>query len=62
MNINDLDKALRKSLGDFSYEMEVNANNTDGSLNKSHMEEISKQVFYTMNDFRKGIIEYLKQH
>lgn len=62
-DIKDLDQALIKSLDEFSNEMQNKFNlSKDEHLNEYDLDHISRQVFYMMNDFRKNIIEYLKDN
>lgn len=63
-NINDLDKALKQSLSDFAIEIQdkVSTFNKGESLSEYDMDDIAKNVFYLMEDFRNNIIEYLKDN
>lgn len=62
-NINDLDKALKQSLTDFATEMQSKVSTFKGeSLSEYDMDDIARNVFYVMEDFRKNIIEYLKDN
>lgn len=62
--VDELDNKLNKCLNEFTKEMESHVqafrNGNDKYLNEYDMEDISKQVFYTLNDFKKNIIGYLK--
>lgn len=63
MNIDELEKNLSKSLDIFSMEMQGKINNSKGqSLNEYDLDDISRNVFYVMNDFKDSIIKYLKDN
>lgn len=67
-DLKDLDKALIKSLEDYKAEtifdiQTYNQSHKKGEyLDEYDLEEISRQVYYLMDDFRKSIIEYLKDN
>ncbi|KHD14959.1 hypothetical protein AB2T63_12140 [Clostridium butyricum] len=63
MNINDLEKALDQSLNQFSIEMQSKVNSAKGEpLNEYDIDDIARNVFYTMNDFKANIVKYLKEN
>ena len=63
MTIEELDKKMNEALAAFSHE--VSAVYGDGSageiVRQGDIVDSSKQAFYCMNDFRKLIIQYLKE-
>ncbi|EPY2274576.1 hypothetical protein ACXAUS_003476 [Clostridium sporogenes] len=62
-NIDDLDKELKKSLGEFAYGIQNKLCTFEGeSLSEYDLEDIARYTFYMMDDFRKHIIEYLKDN
>ena len=60
-NINDLEKKLGESLELYRKEAHslVSMNGND-NLNQHDMEQIFRQTFYVLDDFKKAIVEYLK--
>ncbi|TWH49629.1 hypothetical protein [Sporomusa sp. KB1] len=62
MRTNDLNQKLLKALDDYKE-------NTDSLLDASEsnpirecdVHDFAKQVFYTLDDFRKHIVEYLEK-
>lgn len=62
-NINDLDNALENSLYGFANTMQSKVNKyKDRQLNEYDIDDISRQVFYLIDDFRKNIIQYLEDN
>lgn len=64
-DIKSLEEALELSVNDFSKQMHTDIETFSQSheneyLNKNDMDEISRQTFYALNDFKKHIISYLK--
>lgn len=62
-----LDKNLEKALDDFSkqitFDMETFSQTHDNDyLTKVDLEEITRQTFYVMLDFKTQIIDYLKDN
>ncbi|EDS77568.1 hypothetical protein CBC_A0930 [Clostridium botulinum C str. Eklund] len=62
MNINKLDELLQESLKNFSLEAHshVANKNPEEPLNEYDYDELARQTFYVMDDFRKSIVQYLK--
>ena len=65
MRVEELKKNLDKNLHDFSaeirFEVETfNQNHDSEFLTKYHMEEMSKQTFYVMGNFRDSVVKYLE--
>lgn len=61
MNIKELNENLKESLEVFSIEGHNHvAHNTGESLNEYDYDELCRQFFYVMDDFRQNIIKYLE--
>ncbi|MBB6692323.1 hypothetical protein H7B90_13005 [Cohnella xylanilytica] len=65
MKFNELDTKLQEVVNRFNTEMKFNLDTFEQShdgdqLTKRDMEEISRQVFYALNDFRRAIVEFVK--
>lgn len=60
-DINHLEKKLEESLELYRKEAHslVSMNGSE-NLNAHDMEEIFRQTFYVLDDFKKAIVEYLK--
>lgn len=61
MNINELDKKLDDAANDLSNQ--IRSTYKEGSseyVTEDDINELTRQVFYTFNNFRESIIEYLK--
>jgi hypothetical protein len=68
-NIAKLDEALEKSLESFKEEIKFNLetfyqNNKHPKefLTKDDYEEITRQTYYVLGEFKKAIIDYLKEN
>ena len=62
MTVSQLDTALTKALQDFSEE--IRANYEEGSnepVTENDINELARQTFYTLDEFRKEIVKYLAQ-
>ena len=62
MTVSQLDTALTKVLQDFSEE--ISANYVEGSnepVTEHDINELARQTFYTLDEFRKEIVKYLAQ-
>ncbi|AWK50486.1 hypothetical protein DIC82_05320 [Clostridium beijerinckii] len=63
MNIDELEENLSESLNQFSMEMQNKIDNAvDDSLNKNDIDDLAREVFYTLNDFKDNIIKYLNDN
>lgn len=60
MNIDELEENLSESLNQFSMEMQNKIDNAaDDPLN---VDDLAREVFYTLNDFKDNIIKYLNDN
>lgn len=63
MNIDELEENLSESLNQFSMEMQNKIDNAaDDPLNKNDIDDLAREVFYTLNDFKDNIIKYLNDN
>lgn len=63
MNIDELEVNLSESLNQFSMEMQNKIDNAaDDPLNKNDLDDLAKETFYTLNDFKDNIIKYLNDN
>ncbi|MCI1478972.1 MAG: hypothetical protein LKH93_16305 [Clostridium beijerinckii] len=63
MNIDKLEENLSQSLNKFSMEMQNKIDNAaDQPLNEYDLDYLAREVFYTLNDFKDNIIQYLKDN
>ncbi len=63
MNLNDLEKSLDVALKDFADEMQlIYRSSTQEFATMDDINELSRQTFYAMNEFKKSIISYLKDN
>ncbi|MGN4930283.1 hypothetical protein [Bacillus cereus group sp. MYBK14-1] len=65
MKTENLEKQLNKALDDFRentlFKLETFEQAHENEyLTKDDLEEINRQVFYCLHDFKKVIVEYLK--
>lgn len=61
MSINELEKKLEESIDNFSIESHYHVARKQGeNLNEFDYDEICRQFYYVMYDFKENIIEYLK--
>ncbi len=63
MDINTLEKNLDKALDDFSHE--ISSEFDDYSKTPAvggDIATVARQTFYTLNEFKKEIIKYLKSN
>lgn len=63
MTVSQLDADLKKILDDFSNE--IRSNYQEGSskpVTEHDINELARQTFYIMNEFRKEIVKYLGEH
>lgn len=63
MTVSQLDTDLKKILDDFSNE--ICSNYKEGSskpVAEHDINELARQTFYIMNEFRKEIVKYLGEH
>lgn len=61
MDLKELNKKLEESLENFSLEGHAHvANNAGETLNEYDYDELCRQFFYVMDDFRLNIIKYLE--
>lgn len=62
MTVSQLDTALTKVLQDFSEG--IRANYEEGSnepVTEHDINELARQTFYTLDEFRKEIVKYLER-
>lgn len=62
MDIKKLDELLQESVNNFSYECTMRNAREDMAeeLNGYDYDELARQTFYVMDDFRQYIIKYLE--
>lgn len=62
MDLKELDKKLGEALQTFSEEIksDINRDNPREELNYYDYEQLARQVFYMVDDFRQNIIKYLE--
>ena len=65
MDIQELDKRLQDAMFTYNREMQFcldtfDQSHDDDRLTKDDMDEMSRQVFYTLGEFREVIVDYLK--
>lgn len=68
-NIENLNKALEKTLQEFMEEInfdletfEQNGKHPEGYLTKDDFKELAKQTFYMLGAFKDVLIKYLKEN
>ncbi|WP_298839698.1 hypothetical protein [Clostridium sp.] len=66
-NINDLENALETSVANFRKEIDFDTETFSQShnndyLDKDDFDELGRQTFYALDDFKKHIIDYLKDN
>lgn len=63
MNIDELEGNLSESLNQFSMEMQNKIDNAAADpLNKNDIDDLAREFFYTLNDFKDNIIKYLNDN
>lgn len=63
MTVSRLDTDLKKILDDFSNEIRSNYQEDSSKPVTEHdINELARQTFYIMNEFRKEIVKYLGEH
>lgn len=63
MTINELEKKLDKALDDFSSEIRSEYDDYSKTpANSGDIATIARQTFYTLDEFKKEIIKYLKSN
>lgn len=63
MSLNDLEAALDKSIEDFKTYVQSNyTENSSTAVTHADLREYSSQIYYSLNDFKKNIIEFLEKH
>ena len=62
MNIKDLDNKLISVLQEYSERMRTSyKEDSNTPIAEADIAEYARQTFYTLDDFRKAIIEFLKE-
>ncbi len=62
MTLQDLEKRLDKATDDFAAEISGKYGNLeDKPVSDIDINELARQTFYAMREFKSAIIEYLKQ-
>ncbi len=60
--IDKLEEQLNKSLEEFKAEMKNKIEDSkNDTLTGDDLESITRETYYTLNEFKKYIIEYLKE-
>jgi hypothetical protein len=60
--LSNLESGLNKALDDFKNEITFILETSESPVSvKNDIEEVSKQVFYTFNEFKQLILHYLKK-
>ncbi len=63
MDIKTLEEKLDKAINDFSDEIRSEYDDYDKTpANYGDIATVARQTFYTLNEFKKEIIEYLKSN
>lgn len=63
MKISELEKNLDKVLNDFSSEIRSEYDDYSKTpANNGDIATVARQTFYTLNEFKKEIIKYLKSN
>lgn len=61
--IEKLESQLEKSIEDFRVEIKgLVKENQDQTITADDIDEIGRQIYYVLEDFKKHIVEYLKEN